>query len=113
MKAVYVQIIDTKSGIYQSGRIEEPVIKGQEIDNALKHFGIISGEVNWLYTFNNIYSLKVGEVVGTSKIVHITTTQVVSDQPSLPGKTIGDYFTSIQQVYYQQTKACLKLCTSK
>ena len=51
---VFVQIVDTKSGISQTGMIEEPVVKGQEIQNAIKHFGVIYGEVTWNSNFVNI-----------------------------------------------------------
>lgn len=78
MCKVYVQIIDTKTAIYQFGMIEEPVVKGKEIDNALAHFGVSYGSVNWLYKDK----VKYGEIEGTSKIVTVVTIQVVSDQPS-------------------------------
>ena len=44
---VYVQVIDTFSGIYQTGMIEEKVQEGHEIENALLHFGAKYGEINW------------------------------------------------------------------
>lgn len=75
---VFVEVIDTVSAIYQFGMIEEPVIKGKEIDNALAHFGVSYGSVNWLYKDK----VKYGEIEGTSKIVTVVTIQVVSDQPS-------------------------------
>ena len=75
---VFVEVIDTVSAIYQFGMIEEPVVKGKEIDNALAHFGVSYGSVNWLYKDK----VKYGEIEGTSKIVTVVTIQVVSDQPS-------------------------------
>lgn len=63
---VFVQVIDTYSGISQHGMIEEPVVKGKEIDNALAHFGVSYNNVNWIYKDKK---LKYGEVEGTSKIV--------------------------------------------
>lgn len=75
---VFVEVIDTISAIYQFGMIEEPVVKGKEIDNALAHFGVSYGSVNWLYKDK----VKYGEIEGTSKIVTVVTIQVVSDQPS-------------------------------
>lgn len=75
---VFVEVIDTVSAIYQFGMIEEPVIKGKEVDNALAHFGVSYGSVNWLYKDK----VKYGEIEGTSKIVTVVTIQVVSDQPS-------------------------------
>ena len=38
---VLVQVVDTKTGIYQGGLIDEPVIKNKEVANALVHFGIV------------------------------------------------------------------------
>lgn len=75
---VFVQVIDMIKGISQYGMIEEPVVKGKEIDNALAHFGVSYGSVNWLYKDK----VKYGEIEGTSKIVTVVTIQVVSDQPS-------------------------------
>lgn len=69
MKQVFIQIIDTISGISQYGKIEEPIVKGKEIDNALAHFGVSYGNVNWLYKDKVWY----GEIEGTSKIVTVVT----------------------------------------
>lgn len=63
---VYIQIVDTLTGIYQSGMIDEPVVSGKEIDNALGHFGISYGTVNWV---NPNY----GKVENTTKIVSVIT----------------------------------------
>ncbi len=71
---LYVQVINTKTNMYQHGMIEEPVAKGSEIPNALKHFGIIYGEVEW---YNKIVDenlnvhLLSGNVKGTTKVVNI------------------------------------------
>lgn len=70
---VFVQIIDTKTGIYQTGMIEEPVKSGLEIDNALKHFGVINGEVSWFYNKEGDFNIKNGEISGTTKIVSVVT----------------------------------------
>ena len=67
---VYVQVVDTQTSIYQSGMIEERVKQGSEVANALKHFGVIYGEVAWIVNGDTI---KVGMVTGTDKIVHVTT----------------------------------------
>lgn len=71
---VYVQIIDTKTGIYQHGMIEEPVVKDSEIPNALKHFGVIYGEVEWYNDMVdgdlNIHLLS-GNVINTTKVVNV------------------------------------------
>ena len=64
MKRVYVQVVDTKTGICQNGSIEEPVIEGQEIANALKHFGVSYKNVEWE---NPNY----GKVTGTYKVVSV------------------------------------------
>ncbi len=66
---VFVQVIDMIRGISQYGMIEEPVVKGKEIDNALAHFGVSYGSVNWLYKDK----VKYGEIEGTSKIVTVVT----------------------------------------
>ena len=73
---VFIQIIDTNTGISQYGMIEEPVIKGQEIQNALKHFGIIYGEVTWNSDFinNDVANsprLLTGYVEGSNKVVNV------------------------------------------
>lgn len=68
---VHVIIIDKKTGVYQQGMIDEPVVKGKEIENALKHFGASYGEINWIFDQNN--QIKYGEIIGTTKIVSIIT----------------------------------------
>ena len=42
---VFVQVIDTRTGVYQTGMIEENVIEGKEIENALLHFGV--SDIKW------------------------------------------------------------------
>lgn len=44
---VYVQVIDTFTGIYQTGMIDEKVQEGHEVENALGHFGVRYGDVEW------------------------------------------------------------------
>lgn len=61
---VFLQVIDTKTGIYQTGMINEPVIKGKEVDNALMHFGVRYGDVEWI-------NENFGKIEGTSKVVTI------------------------------------------
>ena len=67
-------IADIKTGIYQQGMLDEPVKKGFEIENALKHFGIIYGEIEWYNKMIdgdlNIHLLS-GNVVGTTKVVSV------------------------------------------
>lgn len=76
MKKVYVQIVDTLTGISQTGMIEEPVKENLEIENAIKHFGIIYGEVTWNSNFINVDvannpKLLTGYVEGANKIVNV------------------------------------------
>lgn len=61
---VFLQVIDTKTAVYQVGMIDEPVIKGKEVDNALAHFGVTYGNVDWV-------NENFGKVEGTSKVVTI------------------------------------------
>ena len=61
---VFLQIIDTRTGIYQTGMIDEPIIKGKEVENALSHFGISYGHIKWI-------NENFGEVEGTSKVITI------------------------------------------
>ena len=75
---VYVQIVDTFHGIYQSGMIEEPVKKGHEIENALKHFGVLYGEVTWeekVIENNSANSFTIirGRVDNAYKVINIIT----------------------------------------
>ena len=55
---VYTTIVDTNSGQYQFGMIDEPVKAGQEVPNALAHFGI-------------------GKVDGTTKVVSVICTEYI------------------------------------
>lgn len=69
---VYVEIVDSRTGIYQMGMIDEPVIEGFEIQNALSHFGVDSPRVVWeTYSESEEYSLRVGKVEDTTKIVTV------------------------------------------
>ncbi len=65
---IYVQVVDTNTGIYNTGMIEESVCKGAEIDNALRCFGVMYGEVEWVTKTSMFAS---GIVAGTSKVVSI------------------------------------------
>lgn len=73
---VYIQVIDFRTGIYQCGMIDEPVVQGLEINNALTHFGINPNDVKLIQHCNFSCSYY-GEIKGTTKVV-----TVVSDQPS-------------------------------
>lgn len=71
---VYVQIVDTRSGISQHGMIEESVQKGFEVANALEHFGVNIHTVEWVYEHSkNNFRIKTGEVKDTTKIVNVVT----------------------------------------
>ena len=77
---VFVQIVNTLNGISQTGMIEEPVVKGQEIQNTLKHFGVVYGEVKWNSNFVNSDvannpRLLTGYVEGGNKVVNVITLQ--------------------------------------
>lgn len=76
MKKVYIQIVNTLNDISQTGMIEEPVVKGQEIQNALKHFGVIYGEVIWNSNFVNSDvannpRLLTGYIEGGNKVINV------------------------------------------
>ena len=67
---VYVQVVDTTTGVYQTGMIDEPVRKGFEIKNAIEHF--TSSNINWISkTESDEIISKTGKVEGTTKIVSI------------------------------------------
>lgn len=74
---VYIQVIDTRTGVYQTGMIDEPAAKGQEIVNALGHFGVSYGLVVWDikrdidFNQDNVYSMMTGRVDGTTKVVSV------------------------------------------
>ena len=69
---VFVQIVDTRTAVYQTGMIDEPVVGDKHIVNALAHFGVTYGDVNWHtnYQLQSTIS-KFGEVEGTSKVVSV------------------------------------------
>ena len=69
---VFVQVIDTRTGVYQTGMIEENVIEGKDIENALLHFGVSDIKwkpVNQIENANNYF----GEVTNTTKVVSVIT----------------------------------------
>ena len=83
---VYVQVVNTRSCIFQAGVIEEPAKKGFEIANAIGHFGVNINSVEWSSNFvnqdlKNTPRLMTGIVTGTDVIVNVVAIQVVSDQP--------------------------------
>ena len=66
MKEVYLQVIDTVTGIYQTGKIQESVLGEFSVQNALEHFGVSYGTVKWVSKVNNFMC---GEIEGTTKVV--------------------------------------------
>lgn len=68
MKKVYIQIVDSSTGIYQTGGIQEPVSSSKEIENALLYFGIKEREVVWECTSEYC---KIGKLEGSSKIISV------------------------------------------
>lgn len=66
---IYVQVVDKTTGIYQCGKIEEPVQKGFEIQNAIGHFGIKASEVEWKHSEKESFAY--GEVIGTNKCLTV------------------------------------------
>lgn len=67
---VYIQTVDTLTGIHQSGLINEPVQTGKEVENALLHF--TSDNIDWLMEgSNNTITYKIGLVRNTQKYVQI------------------------------------------
>lgn len=68
---VYLQVIDTKTGIYQCGMIDEPVKKDFEVENAVRHFGITGSSISWVIDHKNGCVVKHGIVEGTSKIINL------------------------------------------
>lgn len=68
---VYVQVIDSKTGVYQTGVIDEPVKEGFEVQNAISHFGVNYGHVEWNKSFINNAQVMFGNIRDTSKIVSV------------------------------------------
>ena len=73
---VFVQIVNTKTNISQYGMIEEAVVKEWEIQNALKHFGVLYEEVIWrtidiVKDVANSPKCLTGYVKGSDKLINI------------------------------------------
>ena len=76
MKKVFVQIVDTMHGIHQNGMIEEPTKEGFEVANAVKHFGIVYGEISWEEkvleeNLVNSFTIMRGRIDNAYKIINI------------------------------------------
>lgn len=72
---VTVQVVNTMTNAVNSCTIDEPVKKGHEVDNALKHLGVSYGEVEWdenlkKSKYDNV-NIMVGIVTGTTKIITV------------------------------------------
>ena len=75
---IFIQVIDTRTGIYQTGMIDEAALPGQEIGNALMHFGVSYGTVIWdvkhdIDFLDDVkpYKTWTGHIDGTTKIVSL------------------------------------------
>ena len=78
---VFVGIIDTRTGIYQTGMIDEPIQKGFEIANAVGHFGININEIEW-ENRSDLHSF--GKVRETMKVVSVITLKNISPKDISP-----------------------------
>lgn len=67
---VYITVIDSKTGVYQCGMIDEPAIRGVEIKNALAHFGV---QYELLEEKKESEFGFLAKVEGTSKLVSVIT----------------------------------------
>lgn len=65
---VYVQVVDKRSGIYQTGMIEEPVEKRFEVANAIEHLGVNHHGVDWEVISE---SYRFGIIRDTTKVVSV------------------------------------------
>lgn len=75
---IFIQVVDSRTGIHQSGMINEPAGKGFEISNALGHFGVSQLNVDWSTEFIyddvvNSPKTMIGVVKDTSKIISVIT----------------------------------------
>lgn len=65
---VHVSVIDSRTGIYQCGMIDEPVMKGVEVKNALAHFGV---QYELLTEKKESEFGFIAKVEGTSKLISV------------------------------------------
>lgn len=71
---VFVQIVDTCSGISQHGMIDEPIQEGFEVANAIGHFGVDINTVEWNnnFTYKNLNTrFMSGTIMKTSKVLNV------------------------------------------
>ena len=66
---IYVQIVDSKTGICQQGMIDEQVQKGFEVLNAINHFiKATESDIDWEYHSNTFCC---GRLKDTTKLINI------------------------------------------
>lgn len=72
---VFVQIVDTKTGKYEHAMIDEPVIKGHEVNNAVSHLigkALIEWNSDFIYEdVVNTPRLLTGTVCDTNKVLNV------------------------------------------
>lgn len=72
---VFVQVINVKDGVYQQGMIDEPVVKGHEVSNAISHLiGKVLIEWNSDFIHEDLVNtprLLTGTVCDTNKVLNV------------------------------------------
>ena len=72
---VFVQIVDTKTGKYEHIMIDEPVVKGHEVSNAVSHLigkALIEWNSDFIYEdLANTPRLLTGTVCDTNKVLNV------------------------------------------
>lgn len=73
---VFIQIVDSRTGIYQTAGIEEPVMNEKHVDNALAYFGLRYSDVEWLHSSDvsldsKTATLKSGKIRDTTKVINL------------------------------------------
>ena len=73
---VFIQIVDGRTGIYQTAGIEEPVMNEKHVDNALAYFGLRYSDVEWLHSSDisldsKSATLKSGKIRDTTKVINL------------------------------------------
>lgn len=76
---VFIQIVDGRTGIYQTAGIEEPVMNEKHIDNALAYFGLRYSDIEWLHSSDvsldsKLATLKSGKIRDTTKVINLIIT---------------------------------------
>ena len=73
---VFIQIVDSRTGIYQTAGIEESVMNEKHVDNALAYFGLRDGDIEWLNSSDisldaKSATLKSGKIRDTTKVINL------------------------------------------